>query len=50
MRIGIRDPDFFDPRSGIGMEKIGSGIWYKHPGSATLALLAIFLMSSGWDP
>jgi hypothetical protein len=21
---------------GSGMEKFGSGIWYKHPGSATL--------------
>jgi hypothetical protein len=31
------DPGIFmtlDP--GSGMEKFGSGIWYKHPGSATL--------------
>jgi hypothetical protein len=26
--------EVFDP--GSGMEKFGSGIWYKHPGSATL--------------
>jgi hypothetical protein len=30
----IRNRDLFD--SGSGMEKFGSGIWYKHPGSATL--------------
>jgi hypothetical protein len=32
MRIRIRDLD--DP--GSGMEKFGSGIRHKHPGSATL--------------
>jgi hypothetical protein len=34
MRIQIRDPESFGP--GSGMEKFGSGIWDKHPGSATL--------------
>jgi hypothetical protein len=32
MRIRIRH--HFDP--GTGMEKFGSGIWYKHPRSVTL--------------
>jgi hypothetical protein len=32
----IRIRDLFDP--GFGMEKFGSGIRYKHPGSATLAI------------
>jgi hypothetical protein len=31
---GIRDGDSSDP--GSGMEKVGSGIRDKHPGSATL--------------
>ncbi len=31
------DLDLFDP--GSGMEKFGSGIWYKHPGSAALIIL-----------
>jgi hypothetical protein len=33
-KSGIRIRDFFGP--GFGMEKFGSGIRYKHPGSATL--------------
>jgi hypothetical protein len=37
MFFGIRDPgsEIRDP----GWEKPGSGIWDKHPGSATLAFL-----------
>jgi len=30
----MRIPDLLDP--GSGMEKFGSGIWVKNPGSATL--------------
>jgi hypothetical protein len=32
--MGIRIRDLFDP--GVGMEKFGSRIRYKHPGPATL--------------
>jgi hypothetical protein len=39
MRIQIRDPDLFDP--GSGMEKLGSGI--NHPGSATLKSTFFFI-------
>jgi hypothetical protein len=34
----IRDVKNLDP--GSGMEKFGSGIWDKHPGSATLNVRA----------
>jgi hypothetical protein len=34
---GIRDGDSSDP--GSRMEKVGSGIWDKHPGSATLCAI-----------
>ena len=34
MRMRMRYPDLFDP--GSGTKKFGSGIRYKHPGSATL--------------
>jgi hypothetical protein len=34
MQIPIRDPESFDPES--GMEKLGSGLRDKHPESATL--------------
>jgi hypothetical protein len=40
MRIQIRDPESFDPKSGIRDGKIrtrfGSGIRDKHPGFVTL--------------
>jgi hypothetical protein len=39
MRIRIRDPGSFDP--GSRMEKFGSGIQYKHPGSATLVIFTM---------
>jgi hypothetical protein len=36
MRIRIRDPNFLTLDQGSGMEKFGSEIRDKHPGSATL--------------
>jgi hypothetical protein len=41
MRIWIRDSEYFDP--GYGMEKFGSGIRDKHPGSATLVSKKVLL-------
>ncbi len=40
---GIRNP--IDP--GSGMEKFGSGVWDKHPGSETLLKCVIFVGIQG---
>jgi hypothetical protein len=47
MRIRIRN--LLDPGSGIGMEKLVSGIRNKHSGSATLVLLNISCDQNNMD-
>jgi hypothetical protein len=51
MGIRIRDPElFFTLDPGSGMEKLGSGIWDKHPRSATLLSSSKIKLHSYFGP